>query len=47
MTAASKGLGTTALQFACEGTKLAICARSDLIERAAEIEGETGQEVQS
>lgn len=47
VTAASKGLGkATALQFAREGTKLAICARSDLIERAAaEIEGETGQEV--
>ena len=47
VTAASKGLGkATALQFAREGTKLAICARSDLIQRtAAEIEAETGQEV--
>ena len=47
VTAASKGLGkATALQFAREGTKLAICARSDLIERTAtEIEAETGQEV--
>ncbi len=47
VTAASKGLGkATALQFVREGAKVAICARSELIDKAAvEIESETGQEV--
>jgi 3-oxoacyl-[acyl-carrier protein] reductase len=45
--AASKGLGkATALQFAREGAKVAICARSDLVETAAaDIRRETGMEV--
>ncbi len=34
MTAANKGLGkATARQFACEGAKFAICARSELSKR--------------
>lgn len=47
VTAASKGLGKAAArQFAQEGANVAICARSDLIEKAAaEIAAETGGDV--
>lgn len=49
VTAASKGLGkATARQFALEGAKVVICARSQLVDTAAaEIESETGAQVLS
>jgi len=47
VTAASKGLGkASAKALGGEGARLAICARSDLLDKAAaEIRGETGAEV--
>ena len=47
VTAASKGLGkAAALEFAREGAKVAMCARSEMLDTAAkEIEQETGAEV--
>ena len=47
VTAASKGLGkAAALEFAREGAKVVMCARSDVLDRAAqEIHAETGMEV--
>jgi 3-oxoacyl-[acyl-carrier protein] reductase len=47
VTAASKGLGkASAKALAEEGARLAICARSDVLDQAAaEIRGETGAEV--
>ena len=47
VTAASKGLGkAAAMQFAREGARVAICARSDALDTAAiEITEETGAEV--
>jgi 3-oxoacyl-[acyl-carrier protein] reductase len=49
VTAASKGLGkAVALQFAREGTQVVVCARSELVEAAAdEIRAETGADVLS
>ena len=45
--AASRGLGkASAKALAAEGARLAICARSDVLDQAAaEIRGETGAEV--
>jgi 3-oxoacyl-[acyl-carrier protein] reductase len=47
VTAASRGLGKAAArQLACEGARVAMCARSDLLETAAQdIRAETGAQV--
>ncbi len=47
VTAASKGLGkAVAMEFAREGTKVVMCSRSDLIDKAAEeIRKETGENI--